>query len=151
MIHHGLTGEAAELAQKAELAQLRTTLSDYKAFSDIWLKPSANGSIKFMAAVRALRMISNSSSILSVSVKKSGGTSVLTKNIGTYIGLNPLKLTGGSIVTFQLTEVSTGKVLAGGTLSCGTSRLTMSRVHKLVKSKTTAAKLEEIAGCTPTN
>jgi hypothetical protein len=67
--------------------------------------------------------------ILRVHVDKAGGSLVHRTNIGTFLGVDPLRVTGGLIASYDVTDPSSGRVAYTDILVCRTSLSRLRPIH----------------------
>lgn len=119
----------ATAAEKDKAAKLDNALARWKAFSDRAGVPDANGVVPVIAASRMEGLASRKDLILRVRVEQAGGSLVNSKNIATTFGLDPIKVSGASIVSYVVTEPTTGEVRGGGLLSCRSTLTSLRRIQ----------------------
>lgn len=60
----------------------------------------------------------------------SGGSSVTTKNLWTYLGADPMRISGGLVASYTLTDPTTGKIIASGIVPCRTAFTSLRKVQE---------------------
>lgn len=108
-------------AEKAELANITAATARHDAFLAKVMVPDDKGAIPFATAARLAGLLGTDRSILRVYVNKAGGSIVNTKNIATTFGVDPLKISGGVVVSYVRSTPSTGEITAADVLSCDTT------------------------------
>jgi len=68
--------------------------------------------------------------ILRVWADAKGGTVIVRKNFWTLLGARSLGMTGGSVVSYMLTDKDDGNVYAAGFLHCNTKLVSLRDAHK---------------------
>jgi hypothetical protein len=105
-----------------------------------------NGSSLLIRASQLQAIGSQGAQVLRVAAEYTGGTMVQRKHIGTMFGSTGVKLTGGLIASYRLTDPTSGGVVKAGVLSCPTGLVKMGKVHKGEVRLGRCASLVGIAG-----
>ncbi|HEX5258709.1 MAG TPA: hypothetical protein VFW35_08000 [Sphingomicrobium sp.] len=113
--------EKPSAAEKAELAAITAATTRHDAFLAKVMVPDDKGAIPFATAARLAGLLGTDRSVLRVYVNKAGGSIVNTKNIATTFGVDPLKISGGVVVSYVRSTPSTGEITAADVLSCDTT------------------------------
>jgi len=83
--------------------------------------PAADGSMRLATALRQSRLMRNANNlVLRVEVNRAGGTMITVKNLWTAVGLPAIRLSGGVIASYSLTDRTNGTVRLSGTVVCRT-------------------------------
>lgn len=91
----------------------------YKAISTI----GDDGQNSLMRAILADRIATTRGiKLLRVAINRAGGTITNSKNIGTFFGGDPVRVSGGLIASFVLVDAKSGQVLVGDSLACQTAQ-----------------------------
>lgn len=122
---------AASKTPKAyRIAELKATNADFDTFLKEIGTAGGDGQTPFVQASLADRMAAVPElMILRVVVNRSGGTITNTKNIGTYFGTDPVRVSGGLVASFVLVKAQSGEVVIGDTLACQTARVKLRDVQ----------------------
>jgi hypothetical protein len=115
---------------KDELAALTAAITRYDAFFARVTTATDKGVVPFIAAARVSDLLGNGYPVLRLHVDKAGGSLVNTKNIATTFGIDPLKISGGIVVSYLLTNPATGDVAKADVLSCHTTLTSIRRVQE---------------------
>jgi hypothetical protein len=59
-----------------------------------------------------------------------GGTVIIRRNFWTLLGARALGMTGGSVVSYMLTDKDDGNVYAAGLLHCNTKLVSLRDAHR---------------------
>lgn len=105
-------------ADKAKSDKLEAALARWKAFSDRAGTPDDKGVVPIVAAARLDELAARNDLVARVRVEQASGSIVNTKNLATTLGVDPVKVSGGSIVSYVVTDAGTGEVKAGGIIAC---------------------------------
>lgn len=118
-------------AQKALLEQVKLALTRYDAFFAFATEPDDNGVMPIARAIMLDAIMSGDSKphILRVDVDLSGGTMINTTNIGSYLGLDPVRISGGLVASYVATDVTDGTIVKAGVVACMTGQVRLRRVH----------------------
>lgn len=111
-------GDKPKERDKAHAATLDKALERYKALYDRASTANAQGIAPITAAVRLDRLSREKPKILRVYTEFVGGTFVSTKNIATFLGADPMKASGGALVSYTITDPSSGKVEKHHLIAC---------------------------------
>jgi hypothetical protein len=107
--------------QKAAVAAAQAVLARVIAFQDRVTSPTTDGSVRLASALRqSYLMRAANNLVLRVRVNRAGGTMITVKNLWTAIGLPAIRLSGGAIASYTLTERTSGLVRMSGTVVCRT-------------------------------
>lgn len=117
-------------AEKIQLAALNAAASRHDAFAARVTTPAANGAIALISAGRVADILAPDTPVLRVHVDRAGGSLVNTRNIATTFGVDPLKISGGLIASYLITDPSSGTVAASDTIACHTTLTSIRRVQE---------------------
>lgn len=124
-----LAGEKSASA-KARVATLDAAMARFKAFYTRVTTADAAGLLPIMAAARLERVSNAGGKVLRVHVDKAGGSLTSVKNIGTFFGVDPIRITGGLVLSYMVTDPADGSVFAAGVINCRTTRGTLTEVQR---------------------
>jgi hypothetical protein len=133
-----LVKELGELKQLADQIRAGTKLTDeqkaaLKKYDEfiVRIQTPVEGKVPLLTALRAAKFTAaaNTFGILELKVEKVGGTLLKRKNLLVALGASGLGITGGSVVSYSLTNKD-GLVKAAGLLHCGTTLTNFKMVHK---------------------
>ncbi len=117
-------------AQKAAASQLTAAITEFDAFYKSINTPEADGKTALIRAMLAERVTTAALPLLlRVSVNRSGGTITNSKNVTTFFGADPVRVSGGLVATYALVDASTGAVLVAGTTACQTTQTKLRNVQ----------------------
>ena len=122
-------GKDPEDPIKSELAALDSAA---KRFDDFYIKVTKiNDSGRSMITDAALldKLIDDSRKLLFLKVHKAGGSLINTKNIATTFGLDPVKVSGGLVISYAYVDPKDGKVESADILSCRTNLTSLRKVQ----------------------
>jgi len=140
----GLLSQLEDLADRRSDAALALAQLDSKApkaialtaaikhFDDFRQKVSTPDEKNIVPVVRAAqleRLFEHQPRIVRVFVDKAGGTFVNTKNLKTFFGADPLRVTGGLVASYTLTDPATGRVEESNIFVCRTSLSRLRQIH----------------------
>ena len=113
----------ASPAQKADAAKLTAAINEFDLFYKAINTPEADGK---SALIRAILVDSVTSKpkplLLRVTINRSGGTITNSKNITTFFGADPVRVSGGLIASYTLVDANSGAVVTAGTMACQTAQ-----------------------------
>ena len=122
--------EKPNAAQKAQGAQLKEAIADFDAFYKTINTPDAEGKTPLIRAVLVERVTSKQNPmLLRVTINRSGGTITNSKNIKTFFGADPVRVSGGLVASYALVDANSGAVLAAGTTACQTAQAKLRNVQ----------------------
>lgn len=113
---------------KAAIAAIDAVRKRYETFFGRVVTADAQGVVPIARAARLELLASEAKGVLRVHVEKSGGSLVNSRNLTTFLGADPIRVSGGLVVSYVLTRPSNGAVVAAGIVSC---RTTMSRLRRI--------------------
>lgn len=117
-------------SQKRRLARLSATLERFSDFEKSVIPPDDKGLSPLFRAARDLDLHGLGRPVLRVRVAEAGGSLINSKNIGTFFGADPLRISGGAVVTYTLTDPTKGSVIASGVMHCATAKTSIRAVHR---------------------
>lgn len=114
---------------KARAAALTSAIATYDAFIGKISTVGADGQSPLSQALLIERFPAASTKIVRISLNKAGGSLINSKNLWTTLGVDPVKVTGGLVVTYTITEAATGLITKGETFSCQTTLTSLRKIH----------------------
>jgi hypothetical protein len=119
---------------KERRERLGATIARYDTFASAMVTADAQGVPPIARAARLERMFAAAGSaatpyVLRAFVDQAGGSLVNTRNIGTFVGLDPLRVSGGAITSYTLTDPANGAVVSSGLYLCQTALVRLPRAH----------------------
>lgn len=114
---------------KAKAAGLDEALARFKLLFDQATTASDKGVAPIVTAIRLDRLSRQNRKVLRVYAEYSGGTFVSSKNLATMLGFDPMKVSGGIIVSYTVTEPRSGLVEHHHIISCRTALTSLRRVQ----------------------
>jgi hypothetical protein len=119
---------------KTAISAIDAVRKRYDTFFSRVASADAQGVVPIARAARLELLMQHISGVLRVHVEKSGGSLTNTKNLGTFFGLDPIRVTGGLVASYLLTRPSDGAVIEGGIVQCRTA---MARLRKIQEGSVT--------------
>uniref|UniRef100_UPI0035CB0A47 hypothetical protein n=1 Tax=uncultured Sphingomonas sp. TaxID=158754 RepID=UPI0035CB0A47 len=108
---------------------LDRALTRYKTFYDKATASDDKGVVPIVAAAKSEALAKSTDAVLRVYVEQAGGSLVNSKNLATTLGVDPVKVSGGVIVSYLVTTPTSGAVVAGGVISCRSTLTSLRRVQ----------------------
>ncbi|WP_281821376.1 hypothetical protein [Sphingobium sp. BS19] len=108
-------------SDKARIGGIDAVRRRYDTFFSRMVTADAQGAVPIARAARLELLMSKVKGVLRVHVEKSGGSFINTKNIATFFGADPVRVSGGVVVSFILTRPSDGAVTKAGIIQCRTA------------------------------
>jgi hypothetical protein len=108
---------------------LTAAIARFDAFSVKVSTADAQGSVPIVRAARLAEMSAGNPAVLRIHVDKSGGTFINKKNLGTYLGLDPLRVTGAVIASYSVTDPDTGSLTSSDIFVCRTALTRLRPIH----------------------
>jgi hypothetical protein len=136
-------------AEKARIAPLTAALARFDAFAARVTTADANGSVPIVQADRLSTIWNRQPRVLRVYVDKAGGTVIRRTNLITTLGIDhPIRVSGGMVASFILTNPESGGVVSAGTITC---RTTLSRLSWVQRGEwgNRSHHQDEAADCSP--
>ena len=123
---------ASKLATETDTARkaaLTAVIARFDAFSAKVTTPDDKGVVPIVRAARLDELDALRPNILRVYVDKAGGTFVNTKNINTFFGADPLRVTGAVVASYTVTKPELGSVTSSNIYVCRTALTRLRPVH----------------------
>ncbi len=125
----GSTDAAKNEPLKSQLSSFKEEIEDAEKFADSLVAPDSKGNIPLYEAARYAGVLAGDAVIARVYSEYSGGSSVTKGNIGTFFGADPVKISGGLVASYSLSEPKTGAILTSGIVTCRTAFTSLRRVQ----------------------
>jgi hypothetical protein len=90
----------------------------------------ANGKVPLAVAARLEKLLETSPFLLRVYVEKAGGSVVTRKNIWTFFWADPVRVSGGLVASYVITDPNDSRVLAADVIISRTRVAKMSEIQK---------------------
>lgn len=123
-------GEKPKPKAKALADLLDAATARFDTFLTKATSPDEKGSVPISEAARLEIMMKWSDRILRVYVEKAGGSLVNTKNLATTLGLDPVKVSGGLVASYTITNPIAGNVENAGVFYCRTTLTSLRKVQE---------------------
>jgi hypothetical protein len=107
-------------ATKEKIAAIDAVRKRYDSFLARVTSPDATGAPPLARAVRLEHLAKNKWPVLRVHVERSGGSLTNTKNITTFFGADPVRVSGGLVASYVLSDPATGSVKDASIIACRT-------------------------------
>ncbi len=91
-----------------QLAKLNALATRYKEFGDRVVKADATGATPLIIAIKDDKVSNLTKYVARIFVREAGGSTKVSKNIGTFFGVDPLRVTGGLIASYTLFDPADG-------------------------------------------
>lgn len=104
-----------------EQKRVMAAVARYDSFFARMTAADDKGSVPIAAAVRLSHMMRNKPKVLRLHVDKAGGSLINSKNLFTMLGVDPVKVSGGLVASYMVTDPEDGSVRGGDILTCRTS------------------------------
>lgn len=122
--------EKQSAVQKGQAAKLQAAIDEYDAFYKELSTPAADGTTPFIKAILAESLAGQSGlRLLRITVNRAGGSMTNSKNIGTFFGADPIRVSGGLVATYTLVNAADNTVVKAGSLACQTARVRINDVQ----------------------
>lgn len=105
---------------KEKIVAIDAVRKRYDTFLARVTSPDATGAPPLARAVRLEHLAKDKWPVLRVHVEKSGGSLINSKNITTFFGADPVRVSGGLVVSYVLSDPATGTVKNAGIIACRT-------------------------------
>lgn len=116
-------------AQKAVIALFKEADTQLAAFHKAATTATDKGVVPLSQAILLEKVDLRQSRILRVSVNAKGGSLVNSKNIATTFGVDPVKVSGGLVVSYSVTHPGDGLVKEAGIVTCQTSLASLRKIQ----------------------
>ena len=109
---------------------LDAVIARYDTFERVATTASATGVVPISNAAHLERLSRIGTLILRVRVERAGGTITNSRNLATFFGVDPVKVSGGLIVSYLLVDPATGAARSSGIVSCRTTLTSIRSVQE---------------------
>lgn len=148
-------GDKPDDDQKKVIALFKEADAALTAFSKAATTPNDKGIAPLVTASLFEKLVPNEWVIVRVAVNSKGGSLINSKNIATTFGLDPIKVSGGLVVSYSVTEVADGFVQLSDIVTCQTTLASLRKIQtanwiansKVREPTTTATESETRAIC----
>jgi hypothetical protein len=113
----------------AQIVALDSAIKAHDDFAKAATTSDANGAMPLVTAAILDDLAPDKTKIVRVWVNKAGGSLINTKNIATMFGLDPVKVSGGLVVSYSVVNAQTGAVEGGGLKTCQTSLASLRKIQ----------------------
>ena len=114
----------SKAANKDRIAKITQWQKDYDAFDTKVTKPDDDGVTPIGAAVQAEALEKDLDKVVRVDVELADGTLKNSKNIATFFGADPVRVTGGIIASYRTYDVKSGSLPTDwGVWGCGSDQM----------------------------
>jgi hypothetical protein len=114
---------------KAVGARLDAAMTRFTAFFTKATSADDKGAVPLASAMRVQEFLDKRPKVLRVRVNQAGGSFINSKNLATTFGLDPVKVSGGLIASYQLTDPFSGVVEGGGVVICRTTLTSLRKIQ----------------------
>lgn len=115
--------------QKAVIALFKEADALLATFHKVATTASDKGIVPLSLAIVLEKVDLSNSVILRVSVNAKGGSLVNSKNIATTFGVDPVKVSGGLVASYSVTQPDEGVVKEAGVVTCQTSLVSLRKIQ----------------------
>lgn len=115
---------------KSAKAMLSLAIARFDTFAAKATAPDDTGAVPLVTAARLERVLDENSMVLRIFVNKAAGSIVNTKNIWTTFGVDPVKVSGGVIMSYTLANPRTGMVETGDMLFCSSALTSLRKIQE---------------------
>lgn len=121
---------AAAAAHPPEVGdRLRATVTRFDTFFARVTSPDSSGIVALAQAAQLEQLFAGNSLVLRLYVEKAGGSLIQRKNIVTFFGGDPVRVSGGLVASYTISDPTDGRVLAAEVLNCRTSIGTLREIQ----------------------
>ena len=114
---------------KRKAAALDAAIASYDAFVAKISAVDANGQSPLSQALLVEKYPAASTKLIRIAVNKAGGSIINSKNLWTTLGVDPVKVSGGLVVSYSITAADTGAVYKSETFTCQTSLASLRKIQ----------------------
>jgi hypothetical protein len=100
---------------------LKAAVLRFDTFFAGLMAPDAAGRIPLIQAARLEALFADAPLVLRIYVEKAGGSLIKRANIWTLFGADPVRVSGGLVASFLITNPADGAVIAAEVLNCRTA------------------------------
>ena len=120
---------------KRKAAALEAAMTSYDGFITKIGTVDSEGQSPLSQALLIERYPIEKTYIVRIAVNKAGGSIINSKNLWTTLGVDPVKVSGGLVVSYSITKADTGAVETSETFTCQTS---LASIRKIQNGRWTA-------------
>lgn len=122
---------ARALADKAPPSPLvKAAAERYDAFFARITQPDGTGAAPLASILRQSMLAPAGARVLRVTADAEGGSVLTRRNLWTALGASAVGVTGGVVASYVVSDPEDGRVLAAGTLRCGTNLAAIRDIHR---------------------
>lgn len=127
---------------------LTAALARFDTFAARVTTPDSNGAVPIVQAVRLESILGQGSRILRVHLDRVGGSLINRTNLLTTLGIaDPVRVSGGLVASYTLTDPANGSVVKAGMITCRTTTARLRSVQRGVWSASDSGTANEDAHC----
>jgi len=134
LLHKSLTGARQTRADRTASTAIANWISEFDEFQARVARPGENGAPSpIAAAIASTDIESRIDHVVRVEIEAAGGSLKNSRNIGTFVGVDPLRVSGGvvaSYVVFDTRAGQLGNVTGWGVISCASKDMRIRRVAR---------------------
>lgn len=117
-------------AQKAQAEQLKAAIAAFDKFYVDINTPEEDGKTAFVRAILVDKVTSKKDvMLLRVAIDRAGGTITNSKNIWTFFGGDPVRVSGGLVASYLLVDADDGAINEAGSFACQTAQASLRNVQ----------------------
>ena len=109
---------------------LRAAIARFDAFFARVTAPDASGIAPIVEASRLEQLLARAPLVLRLHVEKAGGSLINRKNLWTFFGFDPVRVSGGLVASYTISDPATGEVLAADVLEMRTRLGKLKQIQK---------------------
>jgi hypothetical protein len=113
----------------SKIAALEAANARYDKFYAAVTARDASGVVPIVRAARLQDLMAGNPYVLRVYVDKTGGSLINRKHIGTFFGMDPVRVTGALIASYTATDPGNGRAIRQDVLVCRTTLSRLRPVH----------------------
>jgi hypothetical protein len=113
----------------ADGERMRAAIARCDAFLTRVTMPDATGSVPAVRAARLEQLAEAGALVLRLHVEKAGGTLITRKNLWTFFGADPVRVSGALVVSYRLVDPADGRVILADVLNFRTRLATLSEIQ----------------------
>ncbi len=121
--------ENATGSAKRKAAALDAAIASYDSYITKISAVDANGQSPLTQALLVEKFPAANTQLIRIAVNKAGGSIINSKNLWTTLGVDPVKVTGGLVVSYSITAADTGAVSKSETFTCQTTLASLRRIQ----------------------
>jgi len=129
-IRAGIPDDTEDEAKKRQAAALDAAITRYDAFNAAATAPNEQGQVPIAQAVRLEMLLADNPAMVRIYLDRAGGSLLKQTNLLTWLGVDPLRISGALVASYVVTDPRDGSIDRAGVLACRTALTSVRSVQQ---------------------